>query len=131
VLALGSDVCLDYVSRPDAFERLYPKLTRGYMLDALRRLDEPAGAVDAFVGEVASAETTRRPSAGLGDDLRFESDRAIGSGLELEEEVLQLSAFSRGGRAAHLRSHRTAEPPADIVQGWTCETRTLRSSSAR
>jgi hypothetical protein len=39
VLALGDDLCLDYVSRPDAFARLWPKLRAGYLLDALERLD--------------------------------------------------------------------------------------------
>ena len=98
VLALAEDVCLDYVSRPDAFERLYPKLLRGYMLDALERLDQRPSekTVDAFVHEVVSAQTTRRPSAGLGHDLRLEGAGAVGSGLELEDELLQLSAFTSG-----------------------------------
>lgn len=98
VLALGEDVCLDYVSRPDAFERLYPKLLRGYMLDALERLDLPTSdkSVDPFVREVSSAQRTQRPSAGLGDDLRLEGVRVVGSGLELEGELLQLSAFTSG-----------------------------------
>jgi hypothetical protein len=99
VLALGDSLCLDYVSRPDAFERLYPKLLRGYMLDALERLDGSATSeerVVEFVGEVGSAAKTRRPSAGLGVDLRLESAAVIGSGLELEGELLQLSAFTSG-----------------------------------
>jgi ARG and Rhodanese-Phosphatase-superfamily-associated Protein domain len=116
VLALGTDVCLDYVSRPDAFERLYPKLLRGYMLDALERLDGPAAqeaTVTDFVRDVATAERTRRRSAGLGEALRFESAAAIGSGLELDGELLQLSAFSSEsgsrafGRIARPSSRRT------------------------
>ena len=39
VLALGDDLCLDAVSRPDAFALLWPKLRAGYLLDALERLD--------------------------------------------------------------------------------------------
>ena len=97
VLALGDSLCLDYVSRPDAFERLYPKLRRGYMLDALERLDRPAGKdVSGFVAEIASAQRTRRPSAGLGEDLRLEGAGVIGSGLELDGELLQLSGFTSG-----------------------------------
>ena len=95
VLALGDSMCLDYVSRPDAFERLYPRLLRGYMLDALERLDRARGnGVGAFVNEVASAQRTRGPSAGLGEDLRLEAANVVGSGLELDGELLQLSAFS-------------------------------------
>ena len=37
-LALGERICLDYVSRPEAFARLYPKLLEGYLLDALTEL---------------------------------------------------------------------------------------------
>jgi hypothetical protein len=116
VLALGDDLCLDYVSRPDAFERIYPKLLRGYMLDALERLDRPAASVDrvgAFVREVAAARRTRRPSAGLGEDVRLESAGSIGSGLEFDEELLQLSAFTSGrgertfGRIARPSRRRT------------------------
>jgi hypothetical protein len=99
VLGLGDSLCLDYVSRPDAFERLYPKLLRGYMLDALERLDRPAASgkeIGGFFAEIASAQRTRRPSAGLGEDLRLESASVIGSGLELEGELLQLSGFTSG-----------------------------------
>ena len=97
ILALGDDICMDYVSMPEVFERLYPKLLRGYMLDALERLDKPPAKNDSiatFVHEIASAPRTRRPSAGLGEDLRFEGARSIGSGLELDGELLQLSAFT-------------------------------------
>src|SRR5918992_1653873 len=46
VFAAGGDFCLDYVSRPDAFARLYPKLLEGYLLDALEHLDENAADVE-------------------------------------------------------------------------------------
>ena len=47
VLALGDDLCLDWLSRPDAFARLWPKLRAGYLLDALERLDRAADAAGA------------------------------------------------------------------------------------
>src|SRR5206468_5450629 len=45
-LALGPNrLVLDYVSRPDAFVRLYPKLLEGYLLDGLEhRGAEPTAA---------------------------------------------------------------------------------------
>jgi hypothetical protein len=39
ILAIGESMCMDAVSRPDAFARMWPKLRRGYVLDALDRLD--------------------------------------------------------------------------------------------
>jgi hypothetical protein len=99
VLAVGGDLCLDAVSRPDAFAVLWPKLRAGYLLDALDRLDRPAAGADgvtAFAAAVAAAGVTRRPSAGRGDDLRLHGDAVLGSGLELDGELLQLTAFGGG-----------------------------------
>ena len=95
VLAIGPSMCLDAVSRPDAFARLWPKLRAGYLLDALERLDgkpTPYGEVERFLGD-AGAEPSRQPSAGLGEDLRMRGVDVIGSGLELEGELIQLSVF--------------------------------------
>jgi len=97
VLGLGDDLCLDAVSRPAAFALLWPKLRAGYLLDALERLDRrptPVERVSQFVDAVGEARTTRGASAGLGDDLRLRGEGVIGSGLELDGELLQLSAFT-------------------------------------
>lgn len=97
ILALGNDlICLDYLSRPQAFAQLYPKLLDGYLLDALEHCDPNAvdsGQIERFLETLDAAPTSRRSSAGLGDDLRLHGDTAIGSGLELDGELLQLSAF--------------------------------------
>jgi hypothetical protein len=100
LLALGDRLCLDYVSRPTAFARLYPKLLSGYLLDAIEQLDgEPAseGALAGFLESVAAAPRSRRPSEALGEDVRLAGDAVVGSGLELDGELLQLSAFSSEG----------------------------------
>jgi hypothetical protein len=57
---------------------------------------------------VAKAEQARQPSAGLGEDVRVRGENVIGSGLELEGELLQLSAFTSrdGGRRAFGRIAR-------------------------
>lgn len=97
VLAIGDDLCLDTVSRPQAFRLLWPKLRAGYMLDALERLDQQSTTperIASFVDEIADAIIARGPSAGLGNDIRLSGPSMIGSGLELEEELLQLSAFT-------------------------------------
>jgi hypothetical protein len=111
VLGLGTDLCLDVVSRPDAFARVWPKLRAGYLLDALERLNRKptsSSVVQSFVRTVGQAEATRQPSVGLGQDLRLRSVDVIGSGLELDGEVVQLSAFRSedGGRRAFGRIAR-------------------------
>jgi hypothetical protein len=99
LVALGADhLCLDYVSRPNGFARLYPKLLEGYLLDAIERLDvEPAtdGRLAEFVASTSGAARSRRASAGLGEDVRLRGTGIVGSGLEYDGELVQLSAFSR------------------------------------
>jgi hypothetical protein len=97
VLGLGDELCLDAVSRPEAFALLWPKLRAGYLLDALERLDgraTPVERISRFADDVAAARATRGPSAGLGEDLRLRADGVIGSGLELDGELIPLSAFT-------------------------------------
>jgi hypothetical protein len=98
VLALGSDrLCLDYVSRPEAFARLYPKLLEGYLLDALERLGGTAArepVLEGFLADAAAGARSRRASAGLGEDVRLRGENVVGSGLKLDGELLQLCAFS-------------------------------------
>jgi hypothetical protein len=111
LFGIGDAVCVDLVSRPDAFARLWPKLRAGYLLDALERLDgkpTPADEPARFLGLVDRALESRRPSAGLGEDVRLRGERIVGSGLELEGELIQLSAFRSedGGRRAFGRIAR-------------------------
>ena len=110
VLALGDSLCADWVSRPDAFVQLWPKLRRGYLLDALETLDRtptPQTAIDAFVAQVTTTPTSCQLSAGLGEDIRLRGTDVIGSGLEFDGELLQLSAFtSNGGDRAFGRIAR-------------------------
>jgi len=97
VFAVGDRICLDYVSQPEAFARLYPKLLNGYLLDAIEWLDhEPAG-YELFAAHYLATEAatrSRRPSAGLGEDVRFRGHGVVGSGLEFEGEIVQCCSFS-------------------------------------
>jgi hypothetical protein len=97
-----------YVSRPDALARLYPKLLGGY-LDALESLDRQPAAeprLAEFVASIAAAARSRRPSAGLGGDVRLRGKRVVGSGLELDDELIQLCAFSSDGSGLRRRIAR-------------------------
>ena len=112
VLALGRRrLCLDYLSRPAAFARLYPKLLDGYLLDALEHLDRKPTGREHVIGFLADADTVptrRQRSAGLGDDLRLASDGLVGSGLTLDEELLQLSVFTSDSETSRIRVARPA-----------------------
>lgn len=114
VLALGSaQLCLDYVSRPDAWSRLYPKVLEGYLLDALEVVGAPPASADTladFAERVDAAPRNRRASAGKGEDVRLAAAGVVGSGLELDGELLQLSAFTTDG--GPVRGSRIARPLA-------------------
>jgi len=117
ILALGpNQLVLDYVSRPDAFARLYPKLLEGYLLDGLEhRGAKPTAAetLESFLERAEEAPRSRRRSAGLGDDLRVRGDEVIGSGLEIGSELVQLCLFSTRQRHSRARS-RVAQPSRRI-----------------
>jgi hypothetical protein len=117
LFALDSQISLDFVSRPDAFARLYPKLLDGYLLDALERLDGRAArgeALESFLREVESAPLSRGPSAGLGEDLRLREEQVVGSGLALNGELLQLCAFSTNGSSS---AHAPIARPSRRARG--------------
>jgi hypothetical protein len=97
VLGLGDSLCVDALSRPDAFASLWPKLRDGYLLDVVDRLDRRPTRPErvlGFLDEVAEAEVVRRPDAGLGVDVLLRGPGVVGSALELDEELLQISAFT-------------------------------------
>ena len=84
LLLNATPICLDNTSRPEAFDRLYPKLLGGYLLDALEHLDREGGRRDeatAFVARVDEARTARtRPSvSGATSGSMAERSSAAGS----------------------------------------------------
>ena len=105
LFAVGGEICLDVVSRPDAFARLYAKLLEGYLLDALAAAQprEP-GAFDRFLADLDAAPRSRRPSVGRGEDVRLQGDRVVGSALELDGELIQLCAYSTADRRRSVRN---------------------------
>jgi hypothetical protein len=92
LVSIGTSWCLDAVSRPDVFARLYPKLLAGYLYDALE-LSKTSANPEKVVAAISAAAVAHRPSAGLGADLRVASTEVVGSGLELDGELVQLSAY--------------------------------------
>ena len=110
LLAFDTDLCLDYVSRPDAFQNLWPKVLRGYLLDAIGAIDSPPPnpvVASRFATMLANADIERTASAGIGEDVRLHGDEVFGRGLELQGELLQLSAF-RCGRLSGIGSDLAA-----------------------
>jgi len=90
-------LCLDYLSRPDAYADHHRKLLDGYLMDAFDQLDRPAAGnepADWLLDQLALVPLSRRGSAGLGTDLRAWTKIMAATGLELDGELLQLSAYA-------------------------------------
>ena len=90
-------VCLDYLSRPDAYAEHHGKLVNGYLMDALDQLDRPAAGIEPanrLLHRLSLVPLTRSPSAGLGIDLRAQTKSVAATGLEHDGELLQLSAYA-------------------------------------
>ena len=85
------------------FARLYPKLLEGYLLDAGEYAGGKSADWHTFLERTLTAPRSRRASAGLGEDVRLAADRLVGSGLELDGELIQLCAFSSDTRVARTR----------------------------
>ena len=113
----GAVVCMDAVSRAEVYEGLHQALLAGYVMDALSFVDGKGigkSEADDFLSAVSAVEAIRRPSAGLGDDLRLSAQMATGSGLEFNGEVIQMTAYptdSDDGRARSMQhAPRIARP---------------------
>lgn len=97
----GEFICLDLLHPAKRFARLYPKLLRGYALEALlhearvaKDFDPEASALRLFA-EIIEAGVEEQAAADLGYDLRLETKRVSGSGLVWQEELIQLSIFPK------------------------------------
>ena len=113
ILALGSDLCLDLVSRADAWSVLWPKIRRGYLLDGIECVNDdptPIELVEAFAAGVITAPASWQASPGLGDDARLHGRDVSGSALVVEGETIQLSAYSRRDTRHALDAHRVLRP---------------------
>ncbi len=90
-------VCLDYLSRPDAYAQHHAKLVDGYLMDALDQLDRPASGIEPLnrlLHRLSLVPIARHASAGLGTDLRAQTASVTATGLELDGELVQLSAYA-------------------------------------
>ena len=110
----ATTLCLDLVSRPDAFVRLWPKLRAGYLLDALERLDgkpTPGRRARGVPRRSHGSHVTRQPSVGLGEDLRLRGDgrdRLGPRGRRRGDPALGVP--QRGRRPPRIRPDRAPEP---------------------
>jgi hypothetical protein len=89
----------ELLSREKAYAQLHRKIIESYAIDAL---GDRASTTEfptkkramAFVKEVATWDTNKFKSVGLGDDLRLERGHSSGTALVVDDEVVHSVAFA-------------------------------------
>lgn len=103
---------LDYFGHEQTLGGYFDALVKSYALDALDRqeigkISRPAtSAAQDFIDRVARCEVSVYEAPGLGESVRLEGNRIIGSALVEGRRLLHLSAFyyaSEGSRSNHTR----------------------------
>ena len=114
----GRPIALDLFDRPSTLARIWPRLVRGYALDALGAEAAPVDeeAVRGFLGEVARGQATAHDAVGLGTEVVLTGAGLTGDALVWEDAVVQLAAFpSEPPRGGGRRGARHAETEAPIA----------------
>jgi hypothetical protein len=96
VCVAGRVVCVDYVSRSDAYAGLYTKLLRGYALDAIEHPLEvpvPEEYIERLLARLARAQRTPVEQVGLGVSSQLVSQRFAGTDLRIGDELVALTVF--------------------------------------
>jgi hypothetical protein len=93
----GRIVGADLFGHPATFNRLWPKVVRGYALDALEESPGPrvrAIAVREWLQSAAAATRESFKSPGLGDDVRLDTPGLLGAGLLVDGYPVHLELFT-------------------------------------
>jgi hypothetical protein len=100
-VAVGSRlVCVDAFGSTALFRKMWPKLLRSYVIDAVSQ--QPSGRlriqdVQQFMKTAAGAEVVAQPTVGAGSLCRLSARNASGSALVFGREIVHLDLFPNGG----------------------------------
>ncbi|MCE5252994.1 MAG: hypothetical protein LLG45_02100 [Actinomycetia bacterium] len=123
VFVNGRLACLDLLQPPKRFRQLYPKLLRGYALEALFSVSpwasadmsseqerpthpdlrsaarpsdfDPEAITLRLYDELKEARLQTQTAVDLGQDLRLEGRTVLGAGLAWNQDIIQLSLFPK------------------------------------
>ncbi len=96
----------DCFARHDTFDKIFSKLVKSYVLDAIEDQEDARETLtanlqaSAFIDDVGRCTVEERPSLSLGTDVRLMSRTVIGAALSLGDEIIHLTAFARDEQGA-------------------------------
>ncbi len=87
----GKIVGIEFISQASVFAKIYPKLVRGYAMDAISfneeyKIENPNEICQKFIADISNIESNCFKSINLGEDCRFVTPTIAGSALVYEEE---------------------------------------------
>jgi len=111
VFVNGEVVGFDMLSRQEAFEIIYPKLLKSYLMDALveKRISGREATLDKaekFLKAIMECEERKYDSVGYGYDYRYEGKKIVGSALAYGETIIHGAFFKVSGveKVGHMSS---------------------------
>lgn len=100
LVAVGSRiVCCDVFGAKELFRRMWPKLLKSYVVDAISQTGQGTLSLEQarrFIRGASQAKATTEPSIGAGQLLRVTTPGASGSALVFRNSVVHLDLFPDG-----------------------------------
>ena len=121
----GLPVAADVFDRSDVLAGLWPRLSRGYAMDALGAPEGEASPADLerFLAQVRDADATSHDGVGLGTDVVLTADGFVATALVWKGSVVHLAMFSNAPVSGRRRPGRIASP-RQRSRSWFSEERT-------
>jgi len=113
----GIFAAMDAFDKPETLGRVWPRLMTGYAMDAIGR-NAPGGAPFTAKGAkelldyVGELECAPCPSAGVGEDWRFESAGVVGQALVVGRACVHMSVFPNAGDDLRDRRGSAIQSPS-------------------
>lgn len=117
VFVIGGRIAdADLFDKPETLRKLWPKLIKSCMIDALEPSTQSPGSmvqeeISSWLAAAASATLESFPSPGVGRDVRIEGEDLIGASLVVDEHPVHMELFRpTESRRAHANGPVSAEP---------------------
>jgi len=108
----GRFAAVDLFDKPQTLQRVWRRLITGYVLDAIGSRESKgkaftANGARALLDRIAEIPCRAFPSAGLGEDWRFEAQDVVGQALVVQDVCVHLGAFPNDntGRGSEPADH--------------------------
>ena len=97
-VANGKIMGADLFDKPATLTKLWPKLIKGYAVDALEEAEEKPSAarpeaITEWLKAAISAKQEWFDSPGVGKDVRIEGEQLLGAALVVEQQPVHIELF--------------------------------------